>query len=156
MTPLRKFGGDIEFTQELFIEECINTGTDKETALELYKEVMNTETWRNDLYIVTLNRNVINSFTNADTMYCLKISSQIQDKEMPWADAVLIKNQLVGKECSMVELFPTDSQIAEGVNHHQYYGFMDPSVKFPFGVLSTTTDDPSSYNKSPGTGDTLH
>ena len=136
MSPLKQFGAKIEMSRETFLNECRSLGTDRETALALYSEIENTETWKNDSYIVTVNRNVINSFGGTHAMCCFKVSSQLNDTDISWADAVHIKNQLIGEGCSMVEIYPTEDQLAEGVNHHQFYGFVDPKVQFPFGVVN--------------------
>jgi len=157
MSPLKQFDAKMKMSRETFLNECKNLGTDRKTALALFSEIDNTETWKNDTYIVTVNRNVINSFSGTHQMYCLKVSNQESSSDIPWADAVLIKNQLIGKDCAMVELYPTEEQLADGVNHHQFYGFTDSSVRFPFGVIDSINDKGGVSDEStPGPNDKLH
>ncbi len=59
-----------------------------------------------------------------------------------WRHVQLIKNQIVGDEFEMVQLFPAESRLMDTANQYWFYGFSDPKEKFPFGYDSRSVSGP--------------
>ena len=96
-----------------------------------YRKVKQSETFKNDVYQVSLAR-----FT-ADNgqLSMVHISIKRIDK-LPihdWRDLQQIKNELLGVECEAVELYPAESRRVDTVNQYHLWGIDDPTFRFPLG-----------------------
>ncbi|MFA6971785.1 MAG: hypothetical protein WC208_10340 [Gallionella sp.] len=63
------------------------------------------------------------------------LSIKRRDKETihDWRDMQEIKNELVGKECEGVELYPADSRMVDSANQYHLWCIDDKTFRFPFG-----------------------
>lgn len=52
-----------------------------------------------------------------------------------WRHFQWIKNQLVGPECEAVELYPAESRCVDANNKYHLWCSLDPSFRFPFGMV---------------------
>ena len=50
-----------------------------------------------------------------------------------WRHFQAIKNQLVGRECEAVELYPAESRLTDTSNKYHLFCVADPTFRFPFG-----------------------
>jgi hypothetical protein len=95
-----------------------------------------TEGWHvfaNNKYVVQ-----VKWFYYADKRPMVTLSIRRQDRKaiMDWRDLQWIKNQLVGPEVEMVQLFPAESRLVDSANQYYLHGYADPSYRFPFGFTS--------------------
>jgi hypothetical protein len=52
-----------------------------------------------------------------------------------WRDLQEIKNQLVGRECEGVEIYPAESRLVDGANQFHLWVFNNPQAIFPIGFF---------------------
>lgn len=73
--------------------------------------------------------------TREDVPPMLHLSVKRRDQEAihDWRHLQRIKNELVGKECEAVELYPADSRLRDTANQYHLWAFADPNDCFPFG-----------------------
>ena len=50
-----------------------------------------------------------------------------------WRDYQQIKNDLIGKECEAVELYPADSRLVDSADSFHLWGIADEEFRFPLG-----------------------
>lgn len=66
-----------------------------------------------------------------------------------WRHLQQIKNELVGPECEMVEIFPAESRLMDTANQYHLWGYDSPSWRVPFGY---TGDRAVLFDTDPETG----
>lgn len=50
-----------------------------------------------------------------------------------WRDLQEIKNQIVGKECEAIEIYPAESRRIDTANQYHLWAFVDPNYRVPIG-----------------------
>ncbi len=72
----------------------------------------------------------------------LWLSIKRLDKEPihDWRDLQEIKNQIVGKECEGVEIYPAESRKVDGANQYHLWVYKDPKIRIPFGMQERLVD----------------
>ena len=84
------------------------------------------EVWMNDKYQVARNEHGV----------LIHLSIKRLDKsplERDWRDYQAIKNQLIGKECEAIELFPAESRLVDNANQFHLWGWGNPEIRVPVG-----------------------
>lgn len=82
------------------------------------------EIWTNDMYNVTVRRNVPDKcFGTGRRMIQLGISNYDGTARHDWRDFQAIKNQLAGEECEAFELYPADSRLLDPSNYYSLWCF---------------------------------
>ena len=88
--------------------------------------------YRNDKYSVT-----VYPVNGTDEKYPLTVYLKIRDNDWSarhdWRDFQEIKNDLVGRECEGVELYPAESRKVDGANQFHIWVINDEQFRFPFG-----------------------
>lgn len=90
------------------------------------------EIWKNDEYQVSVRRG-ISFHAGAETMAHLSIKRIDKEAVHDWRHFQEIKNQLVGKECEGVELYPAESRLIDTANQYHMFVYEDSSVTIPVG-----------------------
>ena len=97
------------------------------------------EVWRNDLYTVFVNRNILtdqpvyDKENNQVSICWLSIKRNDRQPIFDWRDMQYIKNQLVGEECEGCQLFPAESRLVDGANQYHLWVFENKGYNLPFG-----------------------
>lgn len=105
----------------------------EEAIASLEAEGRQTTYWLNDTYQVALIRH---KYKDPDFPDLLQLNIRRRDGEAifrDWREFQAIKNQLVGPEIEMVELYPAESRKADMSNKYHLWGFDDPAFRWPFG-----------------------
>jgi len=89
--------------------------------------------WRNDLYQVQTRLFVCDQFGGRQMMH-INIRRIDGAPVFDWRHRQLIKNQLLGAQCEAVELYPAESRLQDTSNKYHLWGFVDATVRFPFGM----------------------
>jgi|21_taG_2_1085346.scaffolds.fasta_scaffold00304_49 hypothetical protein len=58
-----------------------------------------------------------------------------------WRDYQQIKNDLIGKECEAVELYPADSRLVDSADSFHLWGVTDEKFRFPVGFDDRLVSD---------------
>lgn len=150
MNPLYRSEGFVPMSRSAFRKEIVAAGGTKKQADEHYRKVKHEETWRNELYIVQVNRDAPHAFGDSipGGMFELSIRRADRGAARDWRHFQQIKNQIIGPENEAVELFPAESRLRDAANQFWLYGFNDPRVTFPFGMLGRHVDDKQEFGAS--------
>ena len=114
---------------------------------DLDEEARDTTYWGNDLYHVA--RRVF----PGSPLVQLNIR-RLDGKPIfrDWRHFQEIKNQLVGKECEGVELYPAESRLVDTSNKYHIWCHTDPNFRFPLGFEYRRVESSTrKRNKLPGT-----
>lgn len=109
-------------------------------------EEQKVEYWLNDLYQVALYRT-----GEGDTMV-IQLNIRRRDGKpifRDWRHFQRIKNELVGRECEGIELYPAESRLVDTSNKYHIWCVPDPKYRFPFGFQERDVE-PESLGTSPG------
>jgi hypothetical protein len=133
----------IAISRSAFRKDVIAAGGSKKDADKMYRDVSKQETYSNDQYIVQINRKANHAFGPSleDGMFELTVRRVDREPVNDWRDMQQIKNQIVGPENEMVELFPAESRLRDSANQYWFYGFNGPEVRFPFGMFGRVVND---------------
>lgn len=149
MQKLERTQSHIPISRAQFRKEVIAQGATKKEADAMYREASKQETWANDLYFVQINRDTKQGFGKIEGgMFELTIRRQDREAGLDWRHVQQIKNQLVGEENEMVELYPAESRLRDSANQYWFYGFNNDKVIFPFGMTGRHVDDTGSVGNS--------
>ena len=129
-------------------KNVIGAGGTKKQADNAYRNVSKGEMWANDLYVVEVHRNHQNGAGQDVKMIELAVRRQDRGHVQDWRHMQEIKNQLVGKECEGVELFPAESRLKDSCNQFWMYCFEDPKIRFPFGMFTGREVDDQSFKNT--------
>ena len=58
-----------------------------------------------------------------------------------WSHFQQIKNELLGKECEAIEIYPKESRLVDDKNHYHLWGYRTPDKQFPFGIEGRSVKD---------------
>jgi hypothetical protein len=94
-------------------------------AKEEYRSMEKQEIWLNDVYQVNV--------TDLGEIVHLSIKRVDKQACRDWRDFQEIKNQLVGKECEGLELYPAESRIVDTANQFHLWVLKDPKRRVPLG-----------------------
>lgn len=97
------------------------------------------EVWKNDLYLVGVWRD-----KNEKGKVVVQLSIKRHDGKPitpDWGHKQEIKNQLVGRDCEGVELYPAESRRVDQANQYHLWVIEDPTFRFPFGWKGGATLD---------------
>jgi hypothetical protein len=134
-----------------FRKAVIATGATKKDADQMYRDSKKQETHVNDTYLVQIDRDCEHGFGPKNCpggMFELTIRRLDRGPMHDWRHVQQIKNEIVGKENEMVELYPAESRLRDSANQYWFYGFNDPKVCFPFGMLGRFVDDGNDFGPS--------
>lgn len=150
MQKLKPDTSVIQISRAKFRKQFIAAGGTKEEADESYRSVSKQETYSNDLYLVQINRDANHGFGPSleDGMFELTIRRLDREPMHDWRHVQEIKNQIVGDECEMVELFPAESRLRDSANQYWFYGFNNDKVRFPFGMFGRVVNDGADFGNS--------
>lgn len=137
----------VKALNEAQVQEIIKrTGYDEVTARDIIKKELNeTEYWINDLYQVSVH------YINYKTPM-VQINIRRRDGRAifrDWRHFQEIKNQIVGKECEGVELYPAESRLNDTSNKYHIWCYTNPKYRFPFGMETRDIYDDDG-NRTPG------
>lgn len=136
MQPLKR-GTLIRPPIKKWIKDCIASGLPRQEAKLRYHEMELQEVWLNSDYVVLMHRNEdVPSYMNRGkfpNMVWLSLRRQDREPIYDWRDMQAIKNQLIGPECEMVQLFPAESRLVDSANQYHFFGCTSPAFRFPFG-----------------------
>lgn len=122
--------------REYLVKDLEKHGFSREAILQQIAQAETNETWKNNIYTVTVVREPIKDGFN---MVHLAIRRNDRKPLDDWRHKQKIKNQLLGPECEMVELFPAESRLVDTANSWHLWGSDDPSFRFPVGWDTTRT-----------------
>lgn len=94
--------------------------------MEQVRLMMDAEVWRNDKYVVIVERDPAGWVTH------LSIRRDDRKPILDWRDKQRIKDQLAGEEAEAVELYPAKSRLVDGANQYHLW-CLRPGLKFPIG-----------------------
>jgi hypothetical protein len=119
-----------------WIAKHVSCNVSRNEAKKRYAEYGLAEVWFNDIYLVLIHRH---------RREYVWISLRRHDKQpmVNWTDMQEIKNQLVGTECEMVQLFPAESRKVDMVNQYHMFGYNSPAKRFPFGFEAREVNLPT-------------
>lgn len=115
--------------------------SDRTAALARIRELVESEQrecviWMNDTYQVAVREH--------EHVVHLSIKRTDRKPCHDWRDLQEIKNQIVGRECEGVELYPAESRLVDSANQFHLWCVKDPEYRFPFGFTGArvVTDEP--------------
>lgn len=111
----------------------------KKEARKEYRLLKRDEVYLNDTYQVNIKR--IKWIDGIDDKL-VHISIKRIDKQPihDWRDLQDIKNQLLGKECEAIELYPAESRKVDTANQYHLWGINDSTYRFPVGYSERHVD----------------
>lgn len=98
---------------------------------KIMKDTLAEEIYLNDAYQVSV-RSFYSELLDAGMVH-LSIKRIDKEPVRDWRDLQEIKNQLVGRECEGVELFPAESRLVDTANQYHLWCFALPDYRFPIG-----------------------
>lgn len=140
----------INASRSEFRKSIIAAGGTRKEADKMYRDAKHQETYVNSLYVVQINRDCNHGWggTVPGGMFELTLRRQDRGPLMDWRDIQQIKNQLVGDECEMVQLFPAEERLRDSANQYWFYGFNNKEVRFPFGMFGRVVNDGNDFGNS--------
>jgi len=130
MNPLQRILTQLPGIDD-FIANQRAAGVSVHLARQRYTEHHRAQVWGNDVYLVTVHRNYrgeMNASGPARTMISVR---RIDGRPFgDWADLQIIKNQLLGPEAELVQLFPAESRKVDMVNNYWFYDNAGQQFKF--------------------------
>lgn len=126
--------------------ERVTSAVNRETR-ETIELDPGSELWVNNQYVVHLYRIAPDTPGHPDMLH-LAITRQDQGHARDWRHLQRIKNELVGPEHEMVEVFPAESRLVDAANTLHLWGFDDPAQRVGFGFEARLVTDDS---LTPGT-----
>jgi hypothetical protein len=124
--PLMRARFDRNRLMELLREQ----GVDEDKMAALEERSRGDEIWKNHLYQVVVIRD-----RNPDGPALVSLSIKRLDGR-PVEDfrhKQAIKNQLVGTDIEMLELYPAEERLVDTANQCYLWGLDDPTFRWPFG-----------------------
>lgn len=122
MTPLERAEMDIPTVEEAMTA----TGCSREEAQERIDWMKSQSVWVNNLYQVNVEY-LPNSQAHA-------IIRRLDRQPVHnWVHFQEIKNQVLGKECEAVEIYPRESALVDAKHHYHLWGFRTPEGTFNLG-----------------------
>ncbi len=91
--------------------------------------------YHNNRYVVIVERQQATDGQGPD-LVSLSIRDRERSSRHDWRDMQRIKNELIGPEIEMVEIYPAESRLVDTSNHYFLWGLDDPTFRFPFGFGS--------------------
>ena len=149
MQKLKPDTSVITLSRNAFRKQFIAAGGKKTEADDAYRNVSKQETYSNDLYLVQINRDANHGFGKEslpEGMFELTVRRQDRGDFKDWRHMQQIKNQIVGDENEMVELYPAESRLRDSANQYWFYGFNNDQVRFPFGMFGRVVNDDGGMN----------
>lgn len=112
----------------------------KRLLLLMKREVL----YRNDLYQVAIDKNPPHGLRGC-VVWHLSIKRTDKEPLMDWRDIQTIKNQLLGPEVEMMQLFPAESRLVDTANQYHFFALMKDGrqrqPRLPFGWTERTTSN---------------
>lgn len=123
---------------DAMIRQMVDTfGGDMEKMREVSRQIVNDgQIFLNSRYQVQVK--VVPKSDDTDGLPdMVHLSIKRRDKQPMgrerWRDFQRIKNELVGRECEAVELYPAESRILDTANQYHLWCIADDAWRFPFG-----------------------
>ena len=118
---------------------------DKANSQKYLEGIKYEEVYQNDQYMAFVNRRVgpgAFPYSTAVTGGGLPLEEEFvwlsfkRNDRKPvkdWRHVQNIKNDILGPECEMVELFPAESRLVDTANQYHLWGFTNSEIRWPFG-----------------------
>lgn len=152
MEKLQRTTSVMTLSRPEFRRAFIAAGGTKKDADKTYREVGKQETWANSLYLIQINRNARHQLGDGVVdhggMFELTLRRQDRGTDIDWRHVQQIKNQIVGEQHEMVQLFPAESRLRDSANQYWFYGFNNAEIEFPFGMKGRVVNDGNDHGKS--------
>jgi hypothetical protein len=126
----------VPFTEHQ-IEEHSPTAASTATATRTsapFVDTQSDEVWKNDQYQVAVRH--LKGGPEAVPMVQLSILRIDRQPIHNRRDLQRIKNQPVGAECEVVELYPAESRLVDAANQYFLYAVLDPTFRFPWALAA--------------------
>lgn len=124
--------------KEEWVAFCMAAGQSAEAAESTWMKTSSCAFFKNDTYLVQLDKNPPHQFKNAE-VWLLWVSRLDKDFVRNRQDLMAIKNALVGDDVDAVELFPAESRLSDATNRSALFCFMNLNGKckphFPAGPV---------------------
>ena len=124
---------------EKIIDNMVNssglTRSQAREQLKLYKNEHKRH-FQNSYYKVT-----VRDMPGADVVRHLSVTHRDGGTGRDWRDYQQIKNDLIGKECEAVELYPADSRLVDSADSFHLWGVTDEKFRFPVGFGERLVSD---------------
>jgi hypothetical protein len=98
--------------------------------------------WLNDLYQVAVDR--FDLKVAGETLEMAHLCIRRRDGKpifRDWRHFQQIKNEIAGRECEGVELYPAESRLNDTSNKFHLYVCTDPTYRIPFGMPDRDVQD---------------
>jgi len=134
-TPLQRAEWEADSVKNVLFDPQM---TEEEKLILLRDEI-----YFNSRYRVNLRRHHTSGQDGEPGPTLIHLSIRTLDKRpaRDWGDFQRIKNELVGPEVEMVELYPAESRLVDTVNQYHLWGYDRPGFQFPFGWLYRPPND---------------
>ena len=106
----------------------------KAQAKKFLRKVFNQEVWENSLYVVAVNRNMNEEFGAEITE--IAITRRDKDAIHDWRHFQQIKNDIAGKDCEAIEIYPNEKRLMDTANTYWLYAFPKDYI-VPFGFMTS-------------------
>jgi len=120
-----------------------------------HAEAGNIELWVNNLYLVLIYRGDIVPCDDAlrpRNPVWLSIR-RVERGKLPrdWRDLQRIKNEILGTQYELVELFPAEERLVDEADQTHLWGFESVGARFPFGYTERVIGTPEQAESLGGT-----
>ncbi len=122
MTPLEQAEMDIPTVEEAMTA----TGCSREEAVARIEWMRAQSVWVNNLYQVN-----VEFMPNSQAHVIIRRLDRQPIHN--WTHFQEIKNQVLGKECEAVEIYPKESKLVDAKHHYHLWGFRTPDGTFGLG-----------------------
>ena len=106
----------------------------KGQAKKFLRTVFSQEVWQNSIYIATVNRKMNEEFGAEITE--IAITRRDKDAIHDWRHFQQIKNDIAGKDCEAIEIYPNEKRLMDTANTYWLYAFPKDYV-VPFGFMTS-------------------
>jgi len=115
------------YRAQLVIPDRLASAANTDPAImEQVRDLMDAEVWRNDKYVVIVERHEGGWVTH------LSIRRADRKPLTDWRDKQRIKDQLAGRDAEAVELYPALDRLVDGANQYHLW-CLRPGLKYPLG-----------------------
>lgn len=120
-------------SRKVFVRRLMAEGMTKKQAQFQYRKLKQDEIWVSKALDVQVNldKNPPHGFPGE----CWHLSIKHLDKRPlhDWRILQEVKNQLVGRECEAIELYPAEARVVDTSNQYHLFAFPDPEIRIPCG-----------------------
>lgn len=101
--------------------------------------------YTNGIYVVIVTPMVPKEDTDPPPPGMVKLSIRREDRApiFDWRHVQWIKNDLVGKQCEALQIFPAEERLVDTANQYWLWAFTDPTFRIGFGFQERLVADGS-------------